>query len=124
MGSSNKKILIVEDDKDFLWILKQNFIGSGFSLIFAEDGENGLRMAEKEKPDLIILDILMPKMDGVTMAKRLKEKGLSSKIIFLTNLKGRLPVVEGLVGEEDYIIKSGVSANQIVLKAKEKLGIK
>lgn len=124
MEDVNKKVLIVEDNKDFLWILRQSFVGKGFSVVFAEDGEEGLKMAEQEKPDLILLDILMPKMDGITVAKRLKEKGIKSKIIFLTNLMGELPVAEGIVKETDYIIKSDMSIDQIVAKVKEKLGMK
>ena len=65
-------ILIVEDDKSFLWILRQGFEAEGFSVVFAQDGEEALEMAVSEKPDLILLDILLPKMDGITMAKKLK----------------------------------------------------
>jgi len=124
MANSDKKVLIVEDDKDFLWILKQSFVGKGFSVIFAEDGEEGLRIAEEEKPDLILLDILMPKMDGVTVAKELKKRGVGSQIIFLTNLMGKLPVAEQIVKETDYIIKSDMHVDQIVVMVKNRLGIK
>jgi len=124
MANINKKILIVEDDQNFLWILKQGFVGEGFSMFFAEDGEQGLEMAIKERPDLILLDILMPKMDGIAMAKKLKEKGVKSQIIFLSNLKGKLPVAEEIVKESDYIIKSDLHVDQIIARVKEKLGIK
>src|SRR3989338_8424144 len=88
MGQAdNKKVLIVEDDKDFLWILRQSFENQGLSIIYAQDGEEGLSMAEKEKPDLMLIDILMPKMDGIAMAKKIKEKGIVCQMIFLTNLK-------------------------------------
>jgi len=123
MANLNKKVLIVEDDKDFLWILKQGFTGQPFSVIFAEDGEEGLKIAEEQKPDLILLDILMPKMDGVTVAKKLKEKNVNSQIIFLTNLMGKLPVAEKIVEESDYIVKSNVHVSQIIEKVKTKLGI-
>jgi two-component system alkaline phosphatase synthesis response regulator PhoP len=82
-----RKILIVDDDKAFNWILKQSFSNGDFSVISAFDGQEGLSIAEKEKPDLILLDILMPKMDGMEMAKNLRQNGINSKIIFLTNLK-------------------------------------
>jgi DNA-binding response OmpR family regulator len=124
MSNLEKKVLIVEDDKDFLWILKQSFAGQGFSVIFAEDGEEGLKMAENEKPDLIILDILLPKMDGITVAKKLKERGVKSPIIFLSNLMGKLPVVEGIVRETDYIVKSDLHVDQIIARVKERLGVK
>jgi len=124
MENSDKKVLVVEDDEDFLWILKQGLAGKGFSVIFAKDGEEGLEMAGKEKPGLILLDILMPKMDGITVAKNLRQRGIKTRIIFLTNLKGELPVADGTVTETDYLIKSNVRIDQIVAKVKEGLGIK
>jgi len=126
MENSDKKVLVVEDDKDFLWILKQGLAGKGFSVVFAEDGEQGLKMAEEEKPDLILLDILLPKMDGITVAKKIKEKGLALQIIFLTNLKDTEHIGEAVSAMEDteYIIKSDLHLDQIVERVKEKLGIK
>src|SRR5437762_3244592 len=84
---TNKKVLIVEDDKDFLWLLRQSFPTKEFSVFYAEDGEQGLETAQKEKPDVILIDILLPKMDGIAMAKKIKEAGLDPQMIFLTNLK-------------------------------------
>ena len=126
MDEINKKTLIVEDDKDFLWILRQSFDNKFFSVVYAMDGEEGLAMAEKEKPDLIIIDILLPKMDGIAMAKKIKEKGVKSQIIFLTNLKDPEHVSKALdaVGETDYIIKSDMHIDAIVDRVKDKLGIK
>lgn len=124
MANSDKKVLVVEDDKDYLEILKQGLTGNGFSVIFAQDGEEGLKMIEKEKPDLVISDILMPKMDGLTMIKKLKEKGIKPQIIFLSNLRGEMPVAEGIIEEKDYIIKANIHINDLVLRIKEKLQIK
>ncbi|MCX6718443.1 MAG: response regulator [Candidatus Staskawiczbacteria bacterium] len=126
MEKSNKKILIVEDDKEFLWILRQSFDKEGFFVVFAQDGEEGLKMAEEEKPDLVLLDILLPKMDGITMAKKLKEKGINLHIIFLTNLKdaGHIGEAVEIVKETDYIIKSDLHIDQIVGIVKERLGVK
>jgi len=126
MATIDKKILIVEDDKSFLWILKQSFESEGFSVILAPDGEAGLDMAEKEKPDLILADILMPKMDGITMGKKLKEKNIPSQIIFLTNLKDvdHINNAVELGKETDYIIKSDVHVDQIIDMAKKRLGLK
>jgi len=123
MTNSYKKILIVDDEKDIRAVLEQSFTDEGFSVISAQDGEEGLKMIEKEKPDLILLDIVMPKMDGVTVAKKLKEKGIKAKIIFLTNLKGELPVAEGLVEKADYISKTEIHIDQIIAKVKEKLSV-
>lgn len=125
MAELEKKVLIVEDDKDFLWILKQGFTGKGFSVVFAEDGAEGLKMAELEKPDLILLDILLPKMDGIAVAKAIKEKGINTHIIFLTNLKDTEHIGEAVstMKDTEYIIKSDLHLDEIVKRAKEKLGI-
>jgi len=126
MENLNKKILIVDDDKAFLWILRQSLESVGFSVSFAEDGENGLEMAEKEKPDLILLDILMPKMDGIEVAKGLKEKGIKLKIIFLTNLKDieHMSQAVEITKETDYIVKTETPIDQIIVRVKDRLGIK
>lgn len=120
-----KKVLIVEDNKDFLWILRQSFSNQPFSVLFAEDGEEGLTMAEKEQPDLIVADILMPKMNGIEMAKKLKEKGIKPELIFLTNLKdeNHIGQVMDITGGTDYIIKSDVPIATIVERVKNKLGM-
>ena len=124
MAKINKKILIVEDDKSYLWILRQSFENEGFSVLFAEDGEEGLEAAIKEKPDLILLDILMPKMDGITMARKLKEKGTESYIMFLTNFKDAEHVSQAVeaVNETDYIVKSDLHVDQIIVRVKKRLG--
>lgn len=125
MNKINKKVLIVEDDKDFLWLLRQNFDNQGLSVTYALDGEEGLAMAEKEKPDLIIIDILLPKMDGIDMAKKIKEKGIKSQVIFLTNLSDSEHISKALdaVGETDYIVKADVDVDLIVNRVKDKLGV-
>jgi len=121
-----KKILIVEDDKNYLWLLRQSFEAEKLSVVFALDGEEGLKMAEEEKPDLIFMDILMPKMDGIEVAKKLKEKGIKAQIIFLTNLKDEEHISKAVeaMKETDYIVKSDVHLDQIVARVKEKLGMK
>lgn len=124
MDKVNKKILIVEDDKPFLWILRQSFSSEGFEIAIAENGEEGLKMAEEEKPDLILLDILMPIMDGIETAKRIRAKGINVPVIFLTNMSD----VEHISKAEetipsDYIIKSDLSVDKIIALVKSKLGI-
>ena len=125
MEKINKKILIVEDDKDILFILETQFTNEGFSVVVAVDGEEGLRAAEKEKPDLIISDILIPKIDGIEMAKKIKESKNTAPIIFLTNLKSDdyADNVKEL-GEFEYLIKSDLKIEEIVDKVKAKLGLK
>lgn len=116
---NNKKILIVEDDEDFLSILEKVFVLNGFSVVKAKDGEDGVRVAEKENPDLIISDVLMPRLDGHAMAKKMKELGISSPIMFLTNVG----MQEQNGKEFEYLIKTNLHIDEIVEKVKEKLGI-
>lgn len=122
-----KKILIVEDDKDYRWILEQGFASAvELNVLFAKDGEEGLAMVEKESPELVVLDIMMPKMDGMEVARKIKEKGLKPKIVFLTNLsdlKYIMGAVE-VVKETDYIIKSDIRVPEIVERVKARLDIK
>ena len=125
MAKIDKKILIVEDDKDFLSILQIKFTSEGFSVVTAENGEEGVNVAEKEKPDLILADVLLPQMNGIEMAKKIKESGSSAIIIFLTNIKDS-EHTDGVkeLGSFDYLIKSDLSINDIVKKVKTKLGLK
>jgi len=121
-----KKVLIVEDDKDFLWLLRQSFDTKDLSVFYAEDGEGGLEIAKKEKPDLILIDILLPKMSGIEMAKKIKEAGFEPQMIFLTNLKDpqHISEVMNVAIGADYIVKSDMHIDAIVERVKSKLGIK
>ncbi len=125
MTKINKKILIVEDDEDFLYILQKRFTIEGFSIVIAKNGEEGIIVAEKEKPDLILSDILMPKMDGIVMAKKIKESNANVPIIFLTNIKDVDYTIDIQKSDKfDYLIKSDTRINDIVAKSKIKLGLK
>ena len=120
-----KKILIVEDDKDFLWLLRQNFNNQPFSVLYAQDGQEGLAAAQKENPDLILADVLMPKMDGITMIQKLKELGNKSQVIFLTNMKDIDHISSAMeaTGESDYIVKSDIRLDVVLERVRKKLGI-
>ena len=95
-------------------------------MVFAQDGEEALQMAEEENPDLILMDISLPKMDGIAVAKKLKEKGAKSHIIFLTNFKDPDHISQAveITGEADYIVKSDLHVEQIIAMVKERLGVK
>jgi len=116
----DKKILVVDDTKSYLFIISETLRGAGFAVITAE---NGLVAVAEEKPDLILLDITMPKMDGIEMSRKLKESGTNVPIIFLTNMNDIKHISEGLENANDYIIKADTSADDIVVKVKEKLHI-
>lgn len=93
-------------------------------MVTAENGEEGLIAAKNEKPDLILLDIKMPIMDGITMSKKLKESGSEAPIIFLTNMEDLKNISEATETATDYIIKSDLTTESIVARVKERLNIK
>lgn len=102
------KILIVDDEPDILEFLKYNLVKEGYDVLTASDGEEGIRIAEKEKPQLIILDIMMPKMDGVEVCRQLRSKSEFDKtvIAFLTAREEDYSQIAALdVGGDDYITK-------------------
>ncbi len=123
MSDADKKILIVEDSKSYLFILSETFKAEGFTVFTAENGEDGLEAIKNNKPDLILLDITMPKMDGLTMSKKVKESGINTPIIFLTNMSDLKHVSEGMETAKDYIVKADTSVENIVVKVKERLSV-
>ncbi len=120
-----KKILIVEDEAPLRAILKDNLLYEGFAVIEARDGKEGLSLAKKEKPDLILLDILMPKMDGITMMEKLRKErwGRNIPIILLTNLGVNKKIVKGIIEHAPvyYFEKTGRTIGEIVTKIKARL---
>ncbi len=123
MTKINKKILIAEDDRSLLSTLQEELTDEGFSVVTALDGEEGLIVAKKEKPDLLLIDIKMPKIDGITMARKLKEAGINVPIIFLTNFDDLQHISEAIeISKSDYLVKSDWKLKDIVKKVKEKLG--
>jgi two-component system alkaline phosphatase synthesis response regulator PhoP len=102
------KILVVDDEPDILEILTYNFQKEGFTTIVANNGEEGLKKAEKEKPTLIILDIMMPQMDGVEVCRTLRSRKEfdNTLIAFLTAREEDYSHIAALdVGGDDYITK-------------------
>lgn len=124
MPEEAKKILIVEDEISPLKALVAKFSREGFNVLQAEDGETGLRLALQEHPDLILLDIILPKMDGLTMLKKLREdeRGTKVPVILLTNLSDSQKVAEAVEHHAcDYLVKSDWPLEAVVQKVKEKL---
>ncbi len=125
MSNKNKKILLVEDDKIYISAVQDALSGEGFDVIVAEDGEDGFNKVQKEKPDLAILDIMLPKMNGIDLAKKIKASGIILPIIFLTNMGDMKHISEAVeAAQTDYILKSDFSAKDIIAKIKNKLNIK
>lgn len=100
------KILIIEDEEDLVKGLKINLEDEGYEVEWALDGESGLRKALEESPDLIILDILLPEMDGLEVCRELRRKNLDVPILMLTAKSEEIDRVVGLeIGADDYITK-------------------
>lgn len=124
MGTKLKKILIVEDETSLIQVLEDKFVKEGFKVLLATDGGKGFDMATKNKPDIILLDIVMPKMDGMTMLKKLRQNKWGAKVpvILLTNLNDADKVTEGVEhGVYDFLVKSNWKIGDIVKKVKDKL---
>ena len=101
-----KLVLIVEDEKAIADIVKYNLIKSSYDVIEAYDGEKGLELALSGNPDLILLDVMLPKMDGFEICRRVREHGSAVPIIMLTAREEEADRVLGLdLGADDYVTK-------------------
>ena len=102
-----KKVMAVDDQSDIISLMKRILEGSGYAFVGCCSGEECLEKYEKEKPDLILLDIMMPGMDGWHVYKQLKTTNPKQKIVFLTALGVPPEVKEGMrdLGAADYITK-------------------
>lgn len=117
-------IAVIEDEKDVSESLTGELNDEGFGVITAFDGEEGLRLVLKEKPDLILLDIVMSKMDGMTMLSKLRisgEFGRRALVILLTNLNADDGIMSGITKNEPsyYLVKSHYTVADVVAKVKE-----
>jgi len=120
------KILPVEDDPFLLSMYSTKFELENFKVVSASDGEKGLELSKKENPDIILLDILMPKMNGFEVLEKLKDDSLTKNIpiILLTNLNQKNEIEKGLaLGANDYLIKAHFMPSEVVSKIKNILKI-
>ncbi len=126
MSTQNKKILIVEDEKPLREAIFDKFNREGFQTFQGKDGEEGLKIALKEHPDIILLDIIMPHVDGLSMLKTLRkdEWGKNAQVLLLTNLNDAEYVATAMEsGVFDFLVKSDWKLDDLVIRVKEKLGI-
>lgn len=125
-GAANggKKLLIVEDERALSDLLRDKFESEGFEVATAGDGMAGLEKALSWQPDVMLLDIVMPKMDGLTMLHKLREdsKGKNIQVILLTNLSDTQKVYEAMAsGVFDYLVKSNWEIDDLVKEVKAKV---
>jgi len=120
-----KKILVIEDELAYLKLLKEQLTKNGYEVLEASNGKSGLEMAKSENPDLILLDIRMPVMDGMTMLNLLRkgESDKKAKVIVLTNLEPDDNIIGEVVREKPlyYFVKSNIKFEDLLDKIKELL---
>lgn len=124
--NTKKKILIVDDDSMISDMYLMKFVEDGFDATTASDGKTALEKIESEKPDAVLLDIVMPQMDGFDVLKELGKKGLlqNTKIILLSNVGQKEDVEKGLsLGASDYIIKANFTPSEVLEKVKKNIGV-
>ena len=119
------KILVIEDDLFLRDLVYQRLQGAGFEAHQAADGEEGLKKIIELKPDLVLLDIILPNLDGFEILKRKGENPEIAQIpvIILSNLGQKEEIEQGLkLGARDYLIKAHFTLDEILLKIKKLLG--
>ncbi|HEY4479939.1 MAG TPA: response regulator [Candidatus Paceibacterota bacterium] len=123
--NAKKKVIIIDDDENLRFVLSDKLKMSGFEVIEAKDGEEGLEQCLKHHPDIVLLDIMMPIMNGIDMLKRLRQDswGKTAEVIMLTVLENAEPIADAMEGGSfTYMIKTKVNADEIAGKVKEILG--
>ena len=117
--SQNIKVLTIDDEADFCYFVKKNLMQSGmFDVIIATNGADGIKMAQNEKPDIILLDLFMPDMPGEDVAAALKENKSTAKIpiLYVTALATNDDVVEGKENKigNNYILPKPVRTKKLI----------
>lgn len=126
MEKAKTRVLLVEDDVFLAGIYQKKFEMDGYKITVADNGESALVEVKKKKPDIVLLDILLPKLDGFAVLDRLKADPETKDIpiILLTNLGQKDDVQKGLeAGAVDYLIKAHFKPSEVVQKVKDVLKI-
>lgn len=124
MANKKIKILLIEDDPFLLSMYVTKFEMENFNVITAQDGDKGLKLAVRETPDIILLDLILPEKDGFEVLKGLMadEKLKNIPVILLTNLSQKEDIDRGLeLGANDYLIKAHFTPSEVVEKVKKVL---
>ncbi|NUM25531.1 MAG: response regulator [Candidatus Buchananbacteria bacterium] len=123
--AKSKTILLVEDDEFLAELYATKLSLEGYEVFLANDGEKGFKMAKEKKPDLILLDIILPKMDGFEVLSKIKsDKEIKNiPVVLLTNLSQKDEVKRGLdLGASDYLIKAHFMPSEVVKKINQAIG--
>ena len=115
---AKKTILIVDDEEPIIDLLKYNLGKEGYNILEASDGETGLKMAFEKKPNLILLDLMLPKIDGLTVCKRIRSSSLNIPIVMISAKSEEIDKILGLeLGADDYITKP-FSLRELIARVK------
>lgn len=116
------KVLLVEDEASLAMILRDTLDAQGFSVSTANDGEEGLRMFFEDKPDVLVADVMMPRMDGFEMVRRIRREDRRTPVLFLTARSAVNDVVEGFeLGANDYL-KKPFGIQELIVRIKALAG--
>lgn len=123
---NTRKILIVEDDKDLLEIMFTRLVSSGFQVLKAEDGRKGLNAILLEHPDLVLLDIMLPEMNGFEVLESIRGNGdkeiADTKVIILSNLWSDKDILKAkALRIEEYFVKANTELSDVVKRIEEVL---
>ncbi|PLS05336.1 response regulator transcription factor [Neobacillus cucumis] len=112
------KILVIDDEPSIIDLLQYNLKQAGFEILTALDGEEGKRLAETESPDFILLDLMLPKLDGMEVCKQLRQKQIMTPILMLTAKDEEIDKLLGLeLGADDYMVKP-FSPREVIARIK------
>lgn len=123
--AKRKKVLVVDDESSIREIYKKEFTSAGFDVSVAVDGEDGLLRAGEQTPNLILLDVMLPKMSGIDVLKSLRKNPLTKDIpiLLLTNLGEETIIKEGFsLGADGYLLKVSYTPSQVVDECRKFLG--
>lgn len=125
-SQQKKRILIIEDDFFIRDLYVRQFMKDGYEIDTAENGNDGIVKAEEQKPDAILLDIMLPKVSGLEVLKKLKSNPTTkpSLVVLLTNLSEDDTIKQGFeLGAEGYLIKSAYTPEQVVKEVAKLMGL-
>ena len=114
-----KRILVIEDEKTIIDLLKRKLEGEGYEVVLAQDGEEGLQLMKAEHPDLVLLDLIIPKKDGMAVMEDIQKDECLKKIPVIVISNSGQPVELGLIsklGAKDWLVKTEFDLQKLVEK--------